>query len=57
MNLILKPKGKILFQMLIDEGSPEADIMDITEEWLDTENIDSINLNVQAPNISILKVI
>ena len=23
--------------------------MDITEEWLDTKNIDSINLNVQGP--------
>ena len=29
--------------------SPEAEIMDITEEWLDTENTDSINLNVQSP--------
>ena len=23
--------------------------MDITEEWMDTENIDSVNLNVQGP--------
>ena len=27
-------------------GSPQAEIMDIKEEWLDTENIDSINLNL-----------
>ena len=28
--------------------SHEVEITDITEEWLDTENIDSINLNVQG---------
>ena len=26
-----------------------TEIMDVTEEWLDTENIDSRNLNVQGP--------
>ena len=29
-------------------GSPEVEIMDITEEALDPENIHSINLNVQG---------
>ena len=29
---------------------PEVtEIMDVTEEWVDTENIDSKNLNVQGP--------
>ena len=26
-----------------------TEIMDVTEEWVDTENIDSKNLNVQGP--------
>ena len=30
-------------------GSNEAEITDITEEWMDTENIDSINLTVESP--------
>ena len=30
---------------------PEVtEIMDVTEEWVDTANIDSKNLNVQGPN-------
>ena len=36
---------------------PEVtEIMNVTEEWVDTENIDSKNLNVQAPNIFIQTV-
>ena len=31
----------------LDPGVTE--IMDVTEEWVDTENIDSKNLNVQGP--------
>ena len=33
-----------------EQVDPEAaEIMDATEEWVDTENIDSKNLNVQGP--------
>ena len=33
-----------------EQVDPEAtEIMDVTEEWVDTENIDSKNLNVQGP--------
>ena len=41
-----------------EQVDPEVtEIIDVTEEWVDTENIDSKNLNVQAPNIFILTVI
>ena len=51
-----KAKGQdyVLHTECLD--SPKAEIMDITEEWLDTENTDSIHLNVKAANISILTV-
>ena len=33
-----------------EQVDPEVtEIMDITEEWVDTENIDSKNMNVQGP--------
>ena len=33
-----------------EQVDPEVtEIMDVTEEWVDTENIDSKNLNVQGP--------
>ena len=33
-----------------EQVDPETtEIMDVTEEWVDTENIDSKNLNVQGP--------